>query len=636
MDEKNNGKNNGKVFALVGIIILVLLAIIVALFFFKSDKNVSSDVILKENVHIIIKETEEQPIKVSENKLVFDDKVPYKEGDVIVSGITDTAPSGYIRKVIDVYKEGEQYTLVTENGVLTDVFEKAHIEKTFVFTADGLQEIGNENMEQAHRWNGAYVGTKFINGTFPHIMAKNILLSKEEETDYFFSYEFDEALDGGMSAEGLVGFNIWLEVKLDIENEEMVFGLIVHDEYGGEITIGWNAEGEKEYTKELLSKNIPNFEFLVGTVPIVLTNELRATLDLTASLEGTLGTTYEISSNNKAGFLYESKRGEVQEISEHNYLSEGLQFETKAEAEGDVSGGVNMHLVTKLYDCTGADISLGIVGEVEGKVGVNYGNTSDGFEYVGALEMSIKPKVQGKVIVTVPVIDKKLAEKTLFEEELKPFWEKHWEFFENTDEEIETETSEENKEPIPPPYVPSADVTTHTVGLFSFECSDEWAIDMYTEYSNFGFEISNANGSKILYIDWESEIGWGGHGTLLERYEISKVADSKVIPHPNNKTDYSPGEKFIVAKIKNVASCQPEIDEDFVAVDGATYYAVVPESYVGTMISKYKPVFYYDISFTGRNENVCCTVVATAEDGTFTAEEEKEIIEILSSFRWTD
>ncbi len=617
MDEKNNRK----VFALVGIILLVILAIIVALFFFKSDKNVSSDVILKENVHIITKETEEQPIKVSENKLVFDDKVPYKEGDVIVSGITDTAPSGYIRKVIEVYKEDEQYTLVTENGVLTDVFEKAHIEKRFVFTAEGLQEVGNENLEQAYHWNGTIVGTKFLNNWTSSILAKSIPLSSEKETEYLFSYKFDESIDGGMSAEGIVGFNIWLEVKLDIEDDEVTFGLIAHDKYGGEITIGWNAEAEKEYTKKLLSKNLPNLEFFVGTVPIVMTNGLEATLDLTGTLEGTLGTTYELNSENEVGFLYESKSGQVQEISEHSYLSEGLEFETKAEAVGEVSGGVNIHLVTKLYDCTGADIALGIVGEVEGKVGVNYGNNSDGFEYVGALEMSIKPKVQGKVIVTVPVIDKKLAEKTLFEEELKPFWEKHWEFFKDPSDEEEGSSAGLNN---------TYTTKDNSLPIFSFNYPDNWTIkkeeiNVETEYE--WVTLSNDRGAEVTY--YSSTIGFGskyyGGGSMYSAH-ITKVADSSFVPSSFNGKDYSSLGKFVVAKIKVYAYDDESTGGLQIEVDGGTYYAVIPESYLGDSTFKYvypacaweyiKPIF----------------VVAKAPDGEFTAEEEEEVIAILSSF----
>lgn len=616
-------KNNQKLFALVGIILLVIIAIIVVLSFVKRNKNISSDVILNENVHIISKETEEQPIKLSENTLVFENKITYKKGDVIVSGISDIAPSGYIRKVIDVYKEGEQYNVVTENGVLTDIFEKVHIEKTFVFTANELQEIDNENIEQAYRRNDTFVGTKFINSEFLAIMAKNMLLGNEEETEYLFSYEFDEVLDGGMSAEGLVGFNIWLEVKLDIENDEVIFGLIAHDEYGGSITIGWNAEGEKSYTKELLSKNLPDFEFFIGTVPVVITNELQATLDLEATLEGTLGTTYEINSENKAGFLYESKSGQIQEISEHKYLSEGLQFETKAEAVGEVSSGVNMHLVTKLYDCTGADISLGIVGEVEGNVGVNYGNNSDEFEYIGALEMSIKPKIQGSVMVTVPVIDKKLAEKTLFEEELKPFWEKHWEFLKDSSNDEDESLAGLNN---------TYTTKDNSLPIFSFNYPNDWiikkeVIDIENEYERV--IMSNDRGVEVIYHSLA--IGFGskyyGGGYVLDIAHVTKVADSSFVPRSFNGKDYSSLGKFVVAKIKVFAYDDGLTEEGKIEFDGPTYYTVIPESYLGDdLFSMVYPACAWEYIKP-------IYVVAEAPAGEFTAEEEEEVIAILSSFR---
>lgn len=590
-------KNNRKGFILIGIILLAIIAIIGCSVFFKRDTTASSDVVIKENVYIITDEAALQPISVSEDSLIFEDKVTYEEGDVIVSGITDAAPSGFIRKVVNVYEEDDTYVVVTENGLLTDVFEKAHIEKRFVFTAEGLQEVDNENLVQAYHW---------------------------KETEYLFSYKFDEAIDGGMSAEGIVGFNIWLEVKLDIEDDEVTFGLIAHDEYGGEITIGWNAEAEKEYTKKLLSKNLPNLEFFVGTVPIVMTNELEATLDLTGTLEGTLGTTYELGSENKVGFLYESKSGQVQEISEHSYLSEGLEFETKAEAVGEVSGGVNIHLVTKLYDCTGADIALGIVGEVEGKVGVNYGNDSDEVEYVGSLDMSVKPKLQGELIVTVPLIDKRLAEKTLFEEELEPFWEKHWEYLKENDDEDEMEVSAGLNN--------TYTTKDNSLPIFSFNYPDNWTIkkeeiNVETEYE--WVILSNDRGAEVTY--YSSTIGFGskyyGGGGMIDFAHITKVADSSFVPTSFNGKEYSSLGKFVVAKVKVYAYDDGLTEEGEIEFDGSTYYAVIPESYLGddsfcivypACAWEYvRPIY----------------VVAKAPAGEFTAEEEKEVISILSSFR---
>ena len=73
-------------------------------------------------------ETEEkkQPISVEEDTLTFDGNPKYIEGDIIVSGETDIAPEGFIRKVVSVDVVDGEYVYKTETATLADVFEEAH------------------------------------------------------------------------------------------------------------------------------------------------------------------------------------------------------------------------------------------------------------------------------------------------------------------------------------------------------------------------------------------------------------------------------------------------------------------------------------------------------------------------------
>jgi hypothetical protein len=50
----------------------------------------------------------------------------------------------------------------------------------------------------------------------------------------------------------------------------------------------------------------------------------------------------------------------------------------------------------------------------------------DGLNYAGSIDLKIAPSISGNLVVTIPIIDKELADLTLFDLELKPFWEKHW------------------------------------------------------------------------------------------------------------------------------------------------------------------------------------------------------------------
>lgn len=136
------------------IVTVVLLVASVSIILFgyhklHNEKQPEGDIIVKENVKVITSETDNIPIDVREDYLVFGEKPEYKKGDVIVSGITENSLEGYIRRVLKVDKRNNLYIVKTEPAVLTDVFEKAHIYKKIELTEDGSQSVSykTENMK---------------------------------------------------------------------------------------------------------------------------------------------------------------------------------------------------------------------------------------------------------------------------------------------------------------------------------------------------------------------------------------------------------------------------------------------------------------------------------------------------------
>ena len=84
------------------IVVLLVLVVMSGIFGYRkthSVKKTEGDTIVKENVKVITEETDKQPVSVKEDSIIFNSNPRYKEGDVIVSGITSSSPDGYIRKV---------------------------------------------------------------------------------------------------------------------------------------------------------------------------------------------------------------------------------------------------------------------------------------------------------------------------------------------------------------------------------------------------------------------------------------------------------------------------------------------------------------------------------------------------------
>jgi len=143
--------------------------------------------------------------------------------------------------------------------------------------------------------------------------------------------------------------------------------------------------------------------------------------------------------------------------------------------------------------------------------------------------------------------------------------------------------------------------------------------------------LSNDENLEVTY--WDIPYDLGGHGKSVSKAEITKVADSDFEPgYPDGtNTDYSYLGNFIVAKVHITATMMGGIDNDWVPTDG-TFYAVVPESYVGEIEFGGVSGMLEAVSFKYPQ---AYAFIAESPDGTFTAKQEKEVVKILKSFKVT-
>lgn len=118
----------------------------------------------------------------------------------------------------------------------------------------------------------------------------------------------------------------------------------------------------------------------------------------------------------------------------------------------------------------------------------------------------------------------------------------------------------------------------------------------------------------------------------MRRIEISKVADSQFKPNYVQAQDFRNLGPFMVAKLKTTGILDMQTEKDYRDIDGKDMYAILPVSMNG-MKQDIRTVhdgvfsFWYSghISFVAKKKGV-----------NFTAEEEKEVVRILSTFRLED
>lgn len=500
-------KRNKRIFWVVVLLVLVSVSTLSVLGYEKSHNNKDKDEnnVVKDNVKIITEESDKQPILVEDDKITFDSNPRYKKGDVIVSGITSSAPNGFIRNVTGVQKTKGKYIIQTEPAVLTDVFEKAHIYKRIE-----LAESQNES---------ASYHIKNMNAVTNELQLSNILCKTEDEdngTDYMFGKSFEEKEDP-VSLSGEAGTSAWVEVSIDIVHGDIKCGIAIRTKEGAKASLECSASYSKELEKQLLTKKLPDYQFIVAGIPIVVTNELEIYTEAEINLEGNIGVSYELTAETTQGFNYNSKTGKVEEINQITCESDGLQWNTIS-ISGDTSMGSSVHLITKLYDASGMDMSLKIAGKAEGEAKVTTNKELDG--YAGSLDLSIVPEIKGEIVVDTPVFDKNLLKQPLFEAALKPLWEKHWESSVNWQDDLQWKENDKNEESQETTKVSYSNEYFEVIVPESWE--GEWTV---TEEDN------TMNGIKSTLYRFSHDPADGEEGGAADVYVLDMSDTSRPLSH---------------------------------------------------------------------------------------------------------
>ena len=85
---------------------------------------------------------------------------------------------------------------------------------------------------------------------------------------------------------------------------------------------------------------------------MVFTNEIEITAEAEASIEGSIGVSYNVSFDGTQGFEYDSKTGKVEELNEVNADTSGLEWKA-VEVSANASAGCRCSFNCKLYGCSG-------------------------------------------------------------------------------------------------------------------------------------------------------------------------------------------------------------------------------------------------------------------------------------------
>ena len=141
----------------------------------------------------------------------------------------------------------------TELAMLTDVFEEAHITKTFQlgeFDVDET-EMNNNEIGQRQSENDAQK-VNYTPETIGNYKAVPLASGQNEQSEYLISKSFQYQEDG-VSAEGEIGFNAYLQLIIDIDHGDIKFGIAETNESTGKLNMSYQIEKElKDKSKNIL------------------------------------------------------------------------------------------------------------------------------------------------------------------------------------------------------------------------------------------------------------------------------------------------------------------------------------------------------------------------------------------------
>ena len=279
-----------------------------------------------------------------------------QEGSVLVAGVTDATPHGLLRRVVSATPgQDDQVVLATEQAALTDAIERCDIDFSASVTQDGAYDVRTTDNLQS---NAAASG---ILSQLVGLVAPASADAEENADDSTDSklFEFDE---DGVEA----SFEVNLEGKLQIQDGAANLRLVIHPE--GEFSIGTGtlleASNEGDPT-ELASFRLPNLEFAVAGVPVVITDELAVSYEYTHELKASL---FDIHAklDYQVGVQYAGGQG-VSGVWEDD--SEAPTVDLTPDSLGKVSlsmdDKLNFTLKPRLYGLAGFDATVALASKLD-------------------------------------------------------------------------------------------------------------------------------------------------------------------------------------------------------------------------------------------------------------------------------
>ena len=312
------------------IIAVVCIAVIagVAFYFLSGMSNQSQAVVLKDDVFVYDEGDagDMRLVSCDDSGIVLSDATGIKEGTVFVTGPTEAAPDGLMRRVTAVEKDGDNYRLETEPASITDAVEKCNIQATAYLNDDGSFTVVQDGEEQEQAAADTDEGSA----------------SQQATSDVAFSADAEHyAADGKMT----VTVNLVVEdgdVEMSVEGNP-----VINAKFKG-------ANGT--FDENVLDQDLDPIVIQVGDMPLVISSHLTVGMSGDVALTDT-GIDESETMNTVIGFKYTSDGG-IEPIKDDASTKPAETLQPASELfSGSFITAEKVTWNVRLYGVGGADLS---------------------------------------------------------------------------------------------------------------------------------------------------------------------------------------------------------------------------------------------------------------------------------------
>lgn len=309
-----------------------------------------------------------------------------EEEDIVVAGVSESTPTGLLRRVEDIERTGDTTVVRTREAALSEAIERGSLEYEAPLPLDQIEEseIAGESSDERASGSAAPAPGKLVLASATQEQDDPRRRRREERTDRtdldepinvdvdindqgmtlairdLVVYDIDgdrDTTDDQTTIEGSLGFDLGLFLDLEIEDFEVeYFAFGFEGKQTAQVIVNARAAARFEEEVEIASFRFPRVTILIGPVPVVVTPRLVILLRADGSITAAMTTSATEKASVKVGAEYRDDRWEEIKEADFDVDFQPPAFGDDDKAEVRVRGGPRLELLA--YDAVGPYVGV--------------------------------------------------------------------------------------------------------------------------------------------------------------------------------------------------------------------------------------------------------------------------------------